>query len=132
MDFLIGLGLLVWAIVVFVWGQFFAEGLTSQDLIQMSVAVVGGLIIIAPKLYGMLVNIDIPKPEKDKKKEEPQPCPFNIDPMDSEKAKKEYNDYKALNYLRDRASELGSKESFELVIKLQSLIFSSKEFKDEK
>ena len=108
MDILIGLGLLVWSCGLFVFKQFFSDGLTSQAMIQIAVATVGALVILGPKVFNLLINFEIPD------KEEEVELDDNTD----------YEDFKALNYLKDRAKEIESQEAFDLVVKLNTLIFS--------
>jgi len=112
MDILIGLGLLVWSCGLFVFKQFFSDGLTSQAMIQIAVATVGALVILGPKVFNLLINFEIP--EKEEEKEEEVELDDNTD----------YEDFKALNYLKDRAKEIESQEAFDLVVKLNTLIFS--------
>ena len=108
MDILIGLGLLVWSCGLFVFKQFFSDGLTSQAMIQIAVATVGALVILGPKVFNLLINFEVPE------KEEEVELDDNTD----------YEDFKALNYLKDRAKEIESQEAFDLVVKLNTLIFS--------
>ena len=66
MDILIGLGLLVWSCGLFVFKQFFSDGLTSQAMIQIAVATVGALVILGPKVFNLLINFEIPDKEEEK------------------------------------------------------------------
>ena len=126
MNFLIGVGLLIWAVGVVVWGQFFSDGITSQHLVQMSVALVGSIIILLPELIDWFMNMKIPKPKPKPEDQEDQEDEIELD------GATDYNDFKALNYLKDRSSQIGSKEAFDLVVKLNTLIFSGKEFTNDK
>ncbi len=112
MDLLIGVALLCWSFGLLIFKQFFSDGLTSQAMIQIAVAGVGALVILGPKILNLVLNFELP--EKD--------------PADAEDKKvednKDYEDFKALNYLKDRAKEIDSEEAFDLVVKLNTLIFS--------
>ena len=110
MDGLIGLGLVIYSIGMFVYKQFFSDGLTSQAIIQIAVAGIGALVILAPKFLSFIMGLNIPEKEDDIKLDDA----------------KDYQDFVSLNYLKDRAIELRSEEALELVIKLNTLIFSVK------
>jgi hypothetical protein len=112
MDLLIGLGLLVWGLGLFIWQQFFSDGLSSQSMIQIAVALVGAMVILTPKIINFFLNFEVP----DKKPEEKDEIQIDDNT--------DYNDFKALNYLKDRAKEINSEEAFDLVVKLNTLIFS--------
>jgi hypothetical protein len=112
MDALIGLGLVIYSIGMFVYKQFFSDGLTSQSIIQIAVAGIGALVILAPKFLSFIMGLKIPEKEKE-------------DDIKLDDAK-DYQDFVSLNYLKDRAIELRSEEALELVIKLNTLIFSVK------
>jgi len=113
MDLIIGLILLLWSSGFFVFKQFFSDGLTPQSIIQVSVAAIGALIILAPKIVSWVINFEIPDRDPDVEDE--------IEILDDAT---DYNDFKALNYLKDRAKDIQSEEAFELVVKLNTLIFS--------
>ena len=115
MDLIIGLILLLWSSGFFVFKQFFSDGLTPQSIIQVSVAAIGALIILAPKIVSWVINFEIPDRDPDPDVED------DIEILDDAT---DYNDFKALNYLKDRAKEIQSEEAFELVVKLNTLIFS--------
>ena len=117
MDILVGLGLFTWSCGLFVFKQFFSDGLTTQSMVQIAVAGIGSLIILAPKLTSWLMNFELPDRDDDLDEIE----------LDDEH---DYNDFKALNYLKDRSMQIGSQEAFELVVKLNTLIFSG-DYKDE-
>ena len=112
MDALIGLGLVIYSIGMFVYKQFFSDGLTSQAIIQIAVAGIGALVILAPKFLSFIMGLKIPEKEKE-------------DDIKLDDAK-DYQDFVSLNYLKDRAIELRSEEALVLVIKLNTLIFSVK------
>lgn len=114
MDALIGLGLVIYSIGLFVYKQFFSDGLTSQTIIQIAVAGIGALVILAPKFLSFVMGLKIPEKEKEKEND------IELDDT------KDYQDFVSLNYLKDRAIELRSEEALELVIKLNTLIFSVK------
>lgn len=114
MDALIGLGLVIYSIGLFVYKQFFSDGLTSQAIIQIAVAGIGALVILAPKFLSFIMGLKIPEKEKEKEND------IELDDA------KDYQDFVSLNYLKDRAIELRSEEALELVIKLNTLIFSVK------
>tara|TARA_Y100000389_G_scaffold150539_1_gene150110 strand:+ start:276 stop:626 length:351 start_codon:yes stop_codon:yes gene_type:complete len=110
MDILIGIGLLVWGAGLFIWQQFFSDGLTTQSILQIVVAIIGCLIILAPKVFNLLMNFELPDTEKEDE--------IKLDDQ------VDYEDFKALNYLKDRARQIESEEAFDLVVKLNTLIFS--------
>jgi len=125
MDFLIGLGLLVWATVVFVWGQFFSDGLTSQDIIQIAVSGIGGLVVLGPVLINAIMNTGLPKPKpKPDTRKKIDKHKKRLNAAQEKQFQDDYYDFIALNYLKDRANSIKSKEAFELVIKLNTIIFS--------
>jgi len=109
MDLLIGVALLCWSFGLLIFKQFFSDGLTSQAMIQVAVAGVGALVILGPKILNLVLNFELP--EQDSEDEEAE-------------NNKDYEDFKALNYLKDRAKEIESEEAFDLVVKLNTLIFS--------
>tara|TARA_B110000196_G_C20827887_1_gene512335 strand:- start:39 stop:422 length:384 start_codon:yes stop_codon:yes gene_type:complete len=117
MDLIIGLILLLWSSGFFVFKQFFSDGLTPQSMIQVAVAAIGALIILAPKIVSWVINFEIPD-------RDPDPDPDVEDDIEILDDATDYNDFKALNYLKDRAKDIQSEEAFELVVKLNTLIFS--------
>ena len=111
MDILVGLGLLIWSCGLLIFKQFFSDGLTTQSIVQIAVAGIGSLIILTPKLISWIMNFELPDRDDDLDEIE----------LDDEH---DYNDFKALNYLKDRSVQIGSQEAFDLVVKLNTLIFS--------
>ena len=118
MDVLVGLGLLIWSCGLFVFKQFFSDGLTSQSIVQIAVAGIGSLVILGPKAFSFLMNFELPD------KDDNDLDDIELDDQD------DYNDFKALNYLKDRSLQIGSQEAFDLVVKLNTLIFSG-DYKEE-
>tara|TARA_Y100000592_G_scaffold51255_1_gene80994 strand:+ start:5317 stop:5688 length:372 start_codon:yes stop_codon:yes gene_type:complete len=118
MDVLVGLGLLIWSCGLFVFKQFFSDGLTSQSIVQIAVAGIGSLVILSPKALSFLMNFELPD------KDDNDLDDIELDDQD------DYNDFKALNYLKDRSVQIGSQEAFDLVVKLNTLIFSG-DYKEE-
>ena len=118
MDVLVGLGLLIWSCGLFVFKQFFSDGLTSQSIVQIAVAGIGSLIILGPKAFSFLMNFELPDKDDD-----------DLDEIELDD-EHDYNDFKALNYLKDRSLQIGSQEAFDLVVKLNTLIFSG-DYKEE-
>lgn len=118
MDVLVGLGLLIWSCGLFVFKQFFSDGLTSQSIVQIAVAGIGSLVILGPKALSFLMNFELPD------KDDNDLDDIELDDQD------DYNDFKALNYLKDRSVQIGSQEAFDLVVKLNTLIFSG-DYKEE-
>ena len=114
MDLLIGLGLFVYSVGTFVFRQFFSDGLTSQSIIQIAVAGIGSLIIILPKILSWVMNFELPDSEDTES---------DLDDIELDD-QVDFDDFKALNYLKDRSLQIGSEEAFELVVKLNTLIFS--------
>jgi len=117
MDLLIGLGLFVYSVGTFVFRQFFSDGLTSQSIIQIAVAGIGSLIIILPKILSWVMNFELPDSEDTES---------DLDDIELDD-QVDFDDFKALNYLKDRSLQIGSEEAFELVVKLNTLIFSGVE-----
>ena len=117
MDLLIGLGLLVYSVGTFVFKQFFSDGLASQSIIQIAVAGIGSLIIILPKILSWVMNFELPDLED---------TDSDLDDIELDD-QVDFDDFKALNYLKDRSLQIGSEEAFELVVKLNTLIFSGVE-----
>lgn len=117
MDLLIGLGLFVYSVGTFVFKQFFSDGLTSQSIIQIAVAGIGSLIIILPKILSWVMNFELPDSEDTES---------DLDDIELDD-QVDFDDFKALNYLKDRSLQIGSEEAFELVVKLNTLIFSGVE-----
>lgn len=118
MDVLVGLGLLIWSCGLFVFKQFFSDGLTSQSIVQIAVAGIGSLVILGPKAFSFLMNFELPDKDDD-----------DLDEIELDD-ENDYNDFKALNYLKDRSLQIGSQEAFDLVVKLNTLIFSG-DYKEE-
>ena len=118
MDVLVGLGLLIWSCGLFVFKQFFSDGLTSQSIVQIAVAGIGSLVILGPKAFSFLMNFELPDKDDD-----------DLDEIELDD-EHDYNDFKALNYLKDRSVQIGSQEAFDLVVKLNTLIFSG-DYKEE-
>jgi|TARA_B100000035_G_C20669790_1_gene409116 hypothetical protein len=118
MDVLVGLGLLIWSCGLFVFKQFFSDGLTSQSIVQIAVAGIGSLVILGPKAFSFLMNFELPDKDDD-----------DLDEIELDD-EHDYNDFKALNYLKDRSLQIGSQEAFDLVVKLNTLIFSG-DYKEE-
>ena len=118
MDVLVGLGLLIWSCGFFVFKQFFSDGLTSQSIVQIAVAGIGSLVILGPKAFSFLMNFELPDKDDD-----------DLDEIELDD-EHDYNDFKALNYLKDRSLQIGSQEAFDLVVKLNTLIFSG-DYKEE-
>ena len=119
MDILVGLGLFAWSCGLLIFKQFFSDGLTSQSIVQIAVAGIGSLIILTPKVTSWIMNFEIPEKDDDADLDEIE--------LDDEH---DYNDFKALNYLKDRSVQIGSQEAFDLVVKLNTLIFSG-DYKEE-
>ena len=115
MDILVGLGLFAWSCGLFVFKQFFSDGLDTQSIVQIAVAGIGSLIILTPKLISWTMNFELPDRDDD-----------DLDEIELDD-EHDYNDFKALNYLKDRSLQIGSEEAFELVVKLNTLIFSGVE-----
>lgn len=117
MDILVGLGLFAWSCGLFVFKQFFSDGLNTQSIVQIAVAGIGSLIILTPKILSWVMNFELP----DSKDTESDLDDIEVDDQS------DFDDFKALNYLKDRSLQIGSEEAFELVVKLNTLIFSGVE-----
>lgn len=125
MNLLIGLGLFVYCLGFSIYA-FYSDGffLDPKTLLQLLVSGVGSGIILLPMLWGKIKNIDILNitPDKEKEMELPE-CDDKVE-MDT----------KCLHYLKHRATEIGSDEAMDMVIKLNTLLFSDvckKEKEDE-
>ena len=130
MDFLIGVGLLVYCLGLSIY-TVYTEGsfLDPRTLLQLLTSGVGSAIILLPILWGKIKDIDfnIPDlpsitPNKEKEVDLPE-CNEKIK-MDTE----------CLHYLKHRAAEIGSDEAMEMVIKLNTILFADvcdKEKEDE-
>lgn len=123
MDLLIGVALLCWSFGLLIFKQFFSDGLTSQAMIQVAVAGVGALVILGPKAFNWIISFELPetKPESKKKIDKHKK---RLDASQVKEFQDDYYDFIALNYLKDRAKKIESEEAFDLVVKLNTLIFS--------
>ena len=128
MDLIVGIVLLAWCLVLLGYKQISGIDLDQKTIIQSIVSGIGSVIILGPIVFSKLKNIKLPslpkpkpnpKPEKevDDMKEDDTSNDFHLD-------SEELNDFKALNYLKDRAMEMNSQEALDLVIKLNTILFS--------
>jgi len=120
MDTIIGLLLLLAGVCLAGYNYYFVgfDNIEPMAIIQILVAVGGGLIVIAPTILRKIKNFKLPDIDLDiNKDDEMEELEFNFDP-------KSKMDFACLHYLKDRAVELKSPEALELVIKLNTLLFS--------
>jgi len=119
MDLIIGSFLLV--VFCLLSGYHYLSGTPVSELgfrqfIQLVISGGGGIFILAPFAVGALKKIKIPN-FKFRKKEDMDNTSYNSDD-DS------MNDFKALLYLKERAIEIDCQEALDLVVKLNTLLFS--------
>ena len=112
MDLLIGLLLLVFSSGFFIFKQFFSDGLTSQAIIQIAVAGIGGLVILGPKVVNWAMNFELPEVKPDSKKKVDK-HKKRLDAAQEKEFQDDYYDFIALSYLKDRATKIGSEEAFD-------------------
>lgn len=118
MDLFIGIGMLLF--FAYNVGNYFLNSNLEPDLkfyAQLAISGVGSFYLLLLKNFSGLKQM-LPKfrnKDMDKNKEE-------ITEKSTED--KDYMDYQALVYLKKRAEELKSKEALDLVIKLNTLLFS--------
>ena len=116
MEPLIGLGLVLWGAGGFLYKYFTAAEMNTSFLLQSAVSFGGGVYVLYPYIKDRLSNLSLNKT----KKEETEVCvPPNSD------CKEEFDDFKALHYLKDRALELNNQEAMDLLVKLNTIMFSS-------
>lgn len=130
MDTIIALLLLLAGACLAGYNYFFVgfENIETKTIIQIAVAVVGGLIIIAPIILRKIKNFKLPDIDLGiKEDDDMEELEFNLD-------HKSKMDFACLHYLKDRAVELESAEALELVVQLNTLLFSEecKDCDDEK
>lgn len=122
MDLLIGIGMLVF------FGYTVATFFLSKDLepdpkfyAQMLISGAGSFYLLfvqnLDKVKNLLSKLRNKTVDNNTDKKEEEALPLTTD--------KEYMDYQCLVYLKKRADELKSKEALDLVIKLNTLLFSS-------
>jgi hypothetical protein len=119
MDLIIGCFLLV--VFCLLSGYHYLFGISVSELgfrqiIQLIISGGGGAYILSPYVFGALKKIKIPN-FKFRKKEDMDNTSYNSDD-DS------MNDFKALLYLKERAIEIDCQEALDLVVKLNTLLFS--------
>jgi len=126
MDLAIGLVLLIYCIGASLYTYFFGGDFSDlRTLLQLLVSGVGFMIILGPIVLKKVKNIKLPKipniiPEKEKEMDLPD-CDDQVI-MDTE----------CLHYLKHRAFEIGSEEAMQMVVKLNSILFSDTCKKEEK
>lgn len=112
MESLLGVALLVWGAGGFLYKYFTAAPVTNSFLLQSIVSVVGGAYVLYP--YALTLLQKTKKPKEDTTIDIPQ-----------HSCEEEYNDFKALHYLKDRALELNNQEALDLLVKLNTIMFAS-------
>jgi hypothetical protein len=123
MDLLIGVFLLLYFCGAIAYGVL--NGFDTRLMIQVAVCGVGSLLVFSTYIIEMIKNIKIPKPKPnpDSKKEKEMDKNNFVIPFDCDDHT--MADFKALHYLKERALQLGSDEALQMVIKLNSVLFSS-------
>lgn len=119
MDLIIGCFLLVVFCVLSGYHYLFGVSVSELGFRQISQLIIsggGGIFILSPYVLGVLKKIKLPN-FKPKKEEEMDNTSYNSDD-DS------MNDFKALLYLKERAIEIECQEALDLVVKLNTLLFS--------
>ena len=116
MNLIIGVSLCLFfvgysAYLYFTGGDF----LDPRTMLQLFVAGAGSSVILYPRLVSFVKTAKMPNILPERKKKE-----MNI-PSCNNQVK---TDYDCLHYLRDRAIEIESQEALDLVIKLNSILFS--------
>lgn len=118
MDLIIGLFLLV--VFCILTGYHYLTGLSVSELgfkqlVQLVISGGGSVFILSPFVINGLKKIKLPNFRKKK----------DMDNLSSSYDDDCMNDFKALHYLKDRAIEIDSKEALELVVKLNTILFSA-------
>jgi hypothetical protein len=122
MDIIIGIGLLIYFIGLWVYTAYSGGDFSElRTILQLSVSGIGSMIILLPILWGRIKNLSLPSipniipdiiPDKEEQMDLPE-CGDKIK-MDTE----------CLHYLKHRAAEIGSDEAMQMVIKLNTLLFA--------
>lgn len=120
MDLLIGIAMLLF--FTYSIGNYFLRNDLEPDLkfyAQTGISGLGSFYLLFVQNFDKLKNIllNFRNKEMDNTNEKEEALPTTTD--------KEYMDYQCLVYLKKRADELKSKEALDLVIKLNTLLFSS-------
>jgi hypothetical protein len=96
-----------------------------RTMIQLFVSGVGSLVILTPLAYRFIKGATSKdkenKPTDNTKKEEEEEMDNECCPLGNDET---VADFKALHYLKERAIELQSKEALDLVVKLNTILFS--------
>ena len=117
MDLIIGSILLLYCIGVLVYKSVFNIDFDVKLTSQILVSGIGSVVILGPFLYKRLKNFKFPK-LGDGRMDNSLNIPFACE-------EHTINDFKALSYLKERAKEMNSDEALQMVIKLNTLLFSS-------
>lgn len=120
MDFIIGIGLLIVFVSIGGYNYFTDQSLDARTLIQLAISGAGSSLILAPAGYKKVKNLKIKIPNINPEKEHEDFDMSDLPECDD----KSLLDFKCLHYLKHRAEDLGSKEALDLVIKLNTLLFS--------
>ncbi len=124
MDLIIGIGLLLYLIAGVAYGLTYT--FYGKLIIQLVVCLVGSIFILGR--YGLnYFNNKQTKPEKEEDMELELP---------EDRDKNSLTDFKALHYLKERVIQIDCPEALELVVKLNTILFSQSDCeegsKDEK
>lgn len=115
MEFLAGLMLIVFGVGGFAYKYLTAADITTNVILQSIVAGFGGLYIVYPYLKLKLLEF----------KNNTNNTNNSLDHDCDHSCEQEMNDFKALHYLKDRAVEMKSQEALDLLVKLNTIMFSS-------
>lgn len=115
MEFLAGLMLIVFGIGGFVYKYLTAADITTNVILQSVVAGFGGLYIVYPYLKAKLSEF----------KNNTKKIDNEFETGHDHSCEQEMSDFKALHYLKDRAVEMKSQEALDLLVKLNTIMFSS-------
>ena len=131
MDLIIGIALAVSFVCMLVYNLVRGDISDTKTIIQLVVSSIGSIIVLGPILFRYFTS----SKDRNKKDEEDTKKPVDNtkeeeDEMDKNNTdccldKEEMGDFKALNYLKDRAIEIKSQEALDLVVKLNTLLFAN-------
>lgn len=123
MDLVIGIVLLASFFGILIYSLITGDITQTKILVQLLISGFGSILVLSPVVIryvkGLIKREDSPKPDKEKEREmDNNEDLFNCD-------SKTMRDFKALHYLKERAFELDSKEALDLVVQLNTILFST-------
>lgn len=131
MDLIIGIALAISFVCVLVYNLMRGDVSDTKTIVQLIISSIGSIIVLGPILFKYLTGFkdrnkkdkeDTKKPVDNTKEEEDEMDKNNTDCC---LGKEEMGDFKALNYLKDRAIEIKSQEALDLVVKLNTILFAN-------